>query len=552
MSEVFYRKWRPKTFGELVGQEVVTQTLRRSVSLGRVSHAYLFCGPRGTGKTSAARILAKAANCLAPLEGEPDNACVLCAASNEGRALDLVEIDAASNRGIDDIRNLSDKIHFTPNESRYRIYIIDEVHMLTEPAFNALLKTLEEPPGHAIFVLATTEAHKVPLTIVSRCQRYDFRRITADAIVAKLAELCEAESVQYEDDALRLIARAASGSLRDAENLLEQAVVSYDAALSEDGLREMLGMGGDEQALRLVEHVAGGSVKEGLALIGQLARDGADLRHLLAGVIEHLRGAMLLSAVGESTLGFSEETTARLRAVSQAATLDKLVAALKSFGKADLRRDAFSPLPLELALVEACAEPAPVAAPEPAPVPASVSAPAPPARDARQPYAPPPSSAPPQRPAPLPARPVAQPPAPTAPQVDVNSQEFQNMAPAVRLESQWRNVIRALRHVGARYKLGALLNACRERDVADGVVTLKFSHKSHMERTEQELENRQSRDQLKDVLSKAIGEPYEVKLAVADGANGAPVRSAANRSYLVRAAQNLGATVTSEQEVETP
>ena len=550
MSEVFYRKWRPKTFGELVGQEVVTQTLRRSVSLGRVSHAYLFCGPRGTGKTSAARILAKAANCLAPVEGEPDNACALCVASNEGRALDLVEIDAASNRGIDDIRNLSDKIHFTPNESRYRVYIIDEVHMLTEPAFNALLKTLEEPPGHAIFVLATTEAHKVPLTIVSRCQRYDFRRISADAVVAKLGELCAAEGVEYEDDALRLIARAASGSLRDAENLLEQAVVSYDAALSEDGLREMLGMGGDEQALRLVEHVAGGSVKEGLALIGQLSRDGADLRHLLAGVIEHLRGAMLLSAVGESTLGFSEETTARLRVVSQAATLDKLVAALKSFGKADLRRDAFSPLPLELALVEACAEPAPVAAP--APVPAAAPAPAP-ARDvARPPYAPPPSSAPPQRPAPRPAQPAARQQPAAAPRVDVNSREYQDMAPAARLESQWDNVIRALRHVGARYKLGALLRSCREREVADGVVTLKFLHPSNMDRTQQELENRQSLDQLKDVLSRAIGDAYDVRLAVSDGANGAPTRSAASRSYLVRAAQNLGATVTSEQEVRTP
>ena len=152
MSEVYYRKWRPRTFGELVGQDVVTHTLSRAVALGRVSHAYLFCGPRGTGKTSAARILAKAANCLAPDEGEPDNTCALCVAANEARSLDLVEIDAASNRGIDDIRNLSDKIHFTPNESRYRVYIIDEVHMLTEPAFNALLKTLEEPPGHAMFI----------------------------------------------------------------------------------------------------------------------------------------------------------------------------------------------------------------------------------------------------------------------------------------------------------------------------------------------------------------------------------------------------------------
>ena len=539
MSEVFYRKWRPRTFGELVGQDVVTQTLGRAVALGRVSHAYLFCGPRGTGKTSAARILAKAANCLAPDEGEPDNTCALCVAANESRSLDLVEIDAASNRGIDDIRNLSDKIHFTPNESRYRVYIIDEVHMLTEPAFNALLKTLEEPPGHAIFILATTEAHKVPLTVVSRCQRYDFRRISADDITAKLAELCAVELVEYEEEALRLIARAAGGSLRDAENLLEQAVVSYNGVLTDDSLRDMLEMGGDELALQLVEHVASGDVKDGLGLIDQFARDGSDLRHLLTGVIEYLRGAMLLSAVGEAPLGFSQETAARLRAVARDAPLEKLVAALKSFGKADLRRDAFSPLPLELALVESCTEPAPVAA-----IPAVTPAAAAPAVEAAptRPYAP----------APQP-RPVARPAATvSAPPVDVSSPENGNLAPAARLERQWREVVRALRHVGATYKLGALLRDCKEWDIQDGVVTLKFAHSSHMERTEEELGNRASRDELKQVLSKAMDDTYEINLAMAEGANGATNRSASSRSYLVRAAQQLGATVTSEQEVETP
>ncbi len=535
MSEVFYRKWRPRTFGELVGQDVVTQTLGRAVALGRVSHAYLFCGPRGTGKTSAARILAKAANCLAPDEGEPDNTCALCVAANESRSLDLVEIDAASNRGIDDIRNLSDKIHFTPNESRYRVYIIDEVHMLTEPAFNALLKTLEEPPGHAIFILATTEAHKVPLTVVSRCQRYDFRRISADDITAKLAELCAVELVEYEEEALRLIARAAGGSLRDAENLLEQAVVSYNGVLTDDSLRDMLEMGGDELALQLVEHVASGDVKDGLGLIDQFARDGSDLRHLLTGVIEHLRGAMLLSAVGEAPLGFSQETAARLRAVARDAPLEKLVAALKSFGKADLRRDAFSPLPLELALVESCTEPAPVAAMPAAVAPAVEAAPT-------RPYAP----------APQP-RPVARPAATvSAPPVDVSSPENGNLAPAARLERQWREVVRALRHVGATYKLGALLRDCKEWDIQDGVITLKFAHSSHMERTEEELGNRASRDELKQVLSKAMDDTYEINLAMAEGANGATNRSASSRSYLVRAAQQLGATVTSEQEVETP
>ena len=196
MSEVLYRKWRPKSLSEVVGQDTVTKTLRQAVSSGRLAHAYLFCGPRGTGKTSTARILAKAVNCLHPVDGEPDNECDRCQAIIEGRALDMIEIDAASNRGIDDIRDLSDKITFMPSEFRYKVYIVDEVHMLTEQAFNALLKTLEEPPDHAMFILATTEVHKVPLTIVSRCQRYDFRRLSLEAITDKLAELCAAEEVE--------------------------------------------------------------------------------------------------------------------------------------------------------------------------------------------------------------------------------------------------------------------------------------------------------------------------------------------------------------------
>ncbi|CAI8009098.1 DNA polymerase III subunit gamma/tau, partial [Geodia barretti] len=216
--EVLYRKWRPRALDEVVGQATVTNTLKNAVTSGRLTHAYLFCGPRGTGKTSTARILAKAVNCLDPQNGEPDNACENCLAVIEGRALDLIEIDAASNRGIDDIRDLSDRIGFAPTQSQYKVYIVDEVHMLTDAAFNALLKTLEEPPGHAIFILATTEVHKVPLTVVSRCQRYDFRRIPIEAMHQKLAQLSAAEGVEAEAEALDLIARHSTGSLRDAEN----------------------------------------------------------------------------------------------------------------------------------------------------------------------------------------------------------------------------------------------------------------------------------------------------------------------------------------------
>ncbi|MEA3253543.1 MAG: DNA polymerase III subunit gamma/tau, partial [Chloroflexota bacterium] len=220
-SQVLYRKWRPQALSEVVGQEPVTETLRHAVESGKIGHAYLFCGPRGTGKTSTGRILAKAVNCPNQKEGEPCNNCDMCRSITEGRALDVIEIDAASNRGIDEVRSLREKANYAPGPARYKVYIVDEVHMLTEAASNALLKTLEEPPGHVIFILATTEPHKVIATIVSRCQRFNFRRLSQTAVTGKLELICQKEGVRIEAESLRLIARAATGSLRDAENILQ-------------------------------------------------------------------------------------------------------------------------------------------------------------------------------------------------------------------------------------------------------------------------------------------------------------------------------------------
>src|SRR3990172_8906289 len=279
MAQALYRKWRPQTFDDVVGQEHVVQTVHNAVASGRIAHAYLFSGPRGTGKTTMARLLAKAVNCLNPDPAQrPDDTCAICAAIAEGRLLDLIELDAASNRGIDEIRDLRDKINFAPNEARYKVYVIDEAHMLTEPAFNALLKTLEEPPAHVIFVLATTEAHKVPATVVSRCQRFDFRRIPLAAVVERLHYIAREEQIDCPREALELIARAATGALRDAINLLDQLADSYGKSLTLAQGREGLGLVEDPRSAELCAHALHGELAQGLAVISSVRDDGLDLR----------------------------------------------------------------------------------------------------------------------------------------------------------------------------------------------------------------------------------------------------------------------------------
>ena len=547
-NQVLYRKWRPQKLADVVGQESVTQTLQRAVATDRISHAYLLCGPRGTGKTSTARILAKAVNCKSPIDGEPDDECHACVSISEGRALDLIEIDAAGNRGIDDIRSLSDKINFAPNEFRYKVYIIDEVHMLTEQAFNALLKTLEEPPDHAIFILATTEAHKVPLTIISRCQRYDFRRIPLSAMSQKLAELCGAEGVEATEEALEILARSATGSLRDAENLLEQAVVSYGSPLQGDQIRDMLGLGGDAEALKLARHVVAKTVGEGLSTINEVSNSGADLRQLQRGVTEFLRSVMLIKSGSTDELGYSEEVTTQLRAAASGSELTHLLRAIKAFSSADMRHDSSSPLPLELALVESSLAPEPVSQQAPA----RQTQAAAPARQQQPPRSAAPNSnqnysaASRQTQQRQPDnRPASRPP----PRRDMSEPLPED--PAARLEVQWPEILRALRNTGSRFKLGPVLRSARGVSLDGSRIVAPFTHESHFERFKGEMDNPSVKREVSAIINQAMGADYEIVGQLSTENNG-PTRKQANQSHLVRAAQLMGARIVEQREEGQP
>ncbi len=403
-AQALYRRWRSQTFDEVVGQEHVTRTLRNALRDGRLAHAYLFAGPRGTGKTSTARILAKAVNCLAEPDERPCNRCAICQAITEGRLLDLIEIDAASNTSVDDVRELRDKVGFRPNEARMKFYIIDEVHMLSNSAFNALLKTLEEPPPHVIFVLCTTEPHRIPATVLSRCQRFDFHRLSVADIAAHLARIVSAEGFEAEPEALDLIARTATGSMRDAVSLLDQLLAYGEKRITVALVRSVLGTISEQVVGEWIAALVRQDLSAGLALLNRLVMDGVELRELARQTLAYLRGVLLIKASGlgatgglaiagsdSPTLDVDAETLEQMRAIAREFSMPRLIQAIRLFGQAaaDLRMGAQSQLPLELAFVEAAlpaSEPAEGAAVKPEGKPTAAPAPglvpAPPLQDA--------------------------------------------------------------------------------------------------------------------------------------------------------------------------
>jgi len=357
LYQALYRKWRPRTFDQVVGQAHITDTLKRQVAAGRLSHAYLFTGTRGTGKTTCAKILARAVNCENPVDGNPCNACPACLGIENGSILDVLELDAASNNGVDQIRALRDEAIYTPAAVRKRVYIVDEVHMLSTPAFNALLKILEEPPAHLMFILATTELHKVPATIKSRCQQFAFKRISPKAIAGHLSDVAAQEGMELDHTAAELLARLADGGLRDGLSLLDQCA-GGDGPITEDRVLEVLGLAGNRHTAQLLECVAREDTSAALSELDGLYRDGKDMGALLGELSALVRDLLIRKTAPEGgrgllTGGYGDKTTRSLAQAFTAAELVQMMTILQTT-QADLYRSASRRLDTELCLIRLC------------------------------------------------------------------------------------------------------------------------------------------------------------------------------------------------------
>ena len=357
MYQALYRKWRPKSFSDVYGQPHVTKTLQSQLESGRISHAYLFTGSRGTGKTTCAKILSKAVNCLNPVDGNPCNECEICKGIENGSILDVIEIDAASNNGVDNIRDLREEANFTPVNAKYRVYIIDEVHMLSIGAFNALLKTLEEPPSHVIFILATTEIHKLPATILSRCQRFDFKRISPEDITARLVYVAENENVTLTENAAALIARIADGGMRDALSLLDRcfAMGNY---IDEDAVSAAAGIAGTVHLFSFSEFVAKGDFTSALKLVSRLHNESCDIDSLCTELTLHFRNLMVAKTVKDcdGLIVCSKDELEKIKSRANELKLSKILGCIEILEKvaANIKNAVNKKIQLEAAVIKMC------------------------------------------------------------------------------------------------------------------------------------------------------------------------------------------------------
>jgi len=534
--QALYRKWRPQQWEEVVGQEHVVQTLRNALRTDHVAHAYLFAGPRGCGKTTSARLVAKAVNCLHPDPAQrPDNTCAHCVAVTEGRFLDLIEIDGASNNSVENVRDLRDKINFAPSEGQFKVYIIDEVHMLSGAAFNALLKTLEEPPPHAIFILATTEIHKIPATVSSRCQRFEFRRIPVSEIVARLRGLCEQEGLEYELEALEVVARQATGALRDAESMLDQ-LAGAGERITLAQAQSLLGTGAGEAVSGLMEAAAAGDLTAGLDLVNGALDAGADPRQLARQVVDYARGLMLVRLGNAGLVEATAETRAVMARQAERLDVPSLLRLIRAFNAAanDARGGWQPQLPLELAVVEAFLPPEAPAAAEPPPRPPARETPPPVERS--QPPAPRT-----QRPAPpkaagqAPARAASSTPAsaPAAGPVDASA----GNRPAVDMRAEWSRLLGLMRERDKATE--ALLRSCTLVGFDGQVLRLATSEFVH-----KKINSSTVRADVETLLAEVLGQPCAVKFEVTSGKRSRAVRSDdIPEDGMVAAALDLGGEI---------
>ena len=539
-EQALYLAWRPMRFEDVIGQEHITRTLRNSLKSGRVRHAYLFSGPRGTGKTSTARLLAKAVNCAHEDAGQrPCNECAACRSVNEGRYLDLIEIDAATHTGVDDVRDLRDKIAFSPGEGSYKVYIIDEVHRFTGNAFDALLKTLEEPPPHAVFVLATTEIDKVPATIKSRCLPFEFRRVPLLTVADHLQKIAEAEGLHIERQALELIARQGTGSVRDSISLLDQIVTDPAESITLALAQEVLGTASSDAVRALVDALVQGDAAAGLEVINRAVDAGSDPQQFGQQIVEQLRALLLAQTASAALVVASEEERERYQAQADEIEPRQLLQALRNFNKA-LADDlgGWQPqLALELALVESLA--APTEADVPAPPAVSVTS----ATAAR-----PPQAAPVRKPVSAPARKSAT--APTKREATTDPAPSEPTEPEdeltlEQLQARWEEVMQTLTREHRSSIVPALVKSARVSDLQGDKVMLGFETETLREK----MDKAETREVLEQILQTVFGRPLRIRVRLQKAAAGEDPHIDQDDPLIARA-MALGARVSIHESEE--
>jgi DNA polymerase-3 subunit gamma/tau len=508
MTQAYYRKWRPQTWDQVVSQQHIVLPLRNAVAAGKQGHAYLFAGPRGTGKTSIARILAKAVNCLdEDIAARPCDKCAHCQAVNSGSFLDLIEIDAASNTSVEDVRDLRDKINFSPNQGRYKIYIIDEVHMLSTAAFNALLKTLEEPPPHAIFVLATTEVHKIPATVLSRCQRHEFRRIPVVDMVALLKAKAGEEGIQIEPAAVELVARQATGSLRDAISLLDQ-LSSLGGEITLEAAQSVLGTATSQSVIDVIDALQAADAGAGMDALHATLDAGSDPRQFARQVVEYLRGVMLVKMGNAKQVDTGQEARQHMARHAQHFSGGDLLRVIRAFNRAATEaRGVWQPsLPLELAFVEALDTPTESTAASPGTPPQ------------------------PQQAGGTKTSSI------TPPQVQDTTPAEKASPPTSEQDKQWQQIVQEVRKVSPN-TTGLLNPKTCQYAWKDDILNLYFTSQLLKEKMEEESHLAH----VKQAAEKVLGRDVEVRCAVVGGSGNLP--EGLDSSGRVAAAMRLGGTI---------